>query len=331
MKNNFVPLVSVIVPIYKKEDTLERCIQSILLSSYKNIEVILVDDGSPDNCGDICDNYSKSDERVIVIHKKNEGVSVARNVGIEVSKGTYITFVDADDVLGEKFVEGLLNFFLEDTKVDIVVGMNRNPAVSSCKAYGKVFDQDDAIRMMFDDDRFGVNVWGKIFQRETIGETRFPKGIRMGEDMCFLFDCLMNAEKVFFVPECNYTQIGSVYNSSNLSSVEHYMEALEITGRCKKKALDAGLAKCRMAISKAIIVRALWTVNRMIAHGEIDDKYIEICRTEIKENNYAINELSMKHRIMGNLFKANAMLYITLFGNAIRRRYSNGISSKKIL
>lgn len=102
-------LISVIVPIYKVESYLNRCIDSIINQTYKNLEIILVDDGSPDRCGEICDNYAKLDSRIRVIHKINGGLSSARNAGLKIAKGDYIGFVDSDDYIKTDMYENLIN------------------------------------------------------------------------------------------------------------------------------------------------------------------------------------------------------------------------------
>ena len=102
------PLISVIVPVYKVEQYLDNCINSLLAQTYKNLEIILIDDGSPDNCPAICDEYAKKDSRIIVVHKQNEGVSVARNVGINIAKGNFIAFVDSDDSIEPNMYEKLI-------------------------------------------------------------------------------------------------------------------------------------------------------------------------------------------------------------------------------
>ena len=111
MTENLNSLVSIIVPVYRKEDTLDACLKSIMEQTYKKIEIILIDDGSPDNCGDICDSYANKDKRITVIHKKNEGVSIARNTGLATATGQFITFVDADDILETDFIKQLLLYF----------------------------------------------------------------------------------------------------------------------------------------------------------------------------------------------------------------------------
>ena len=113
-------LISIIVPIYRVEKYLNRCIDSILSQSYRNLEIILVDDGSPDNCSIICEEYAKKDKRIKVIHKKNGGLSEARNYGIEASTGDYIMFVDSDDYISKDMCKTLLINALENN-ADIVV------------------------------------------------------------------------------------------------------------------------------------------------------------------------------------------------------------------
>ena len=99
------PLVTIIIPVYKAEHFLNECVDSILAQSYENLEVILVDDGSPDNCGVICDRYADSDKRVRVVHQPNKGVAAARNAGLPLAKGEYLFFVDSDDYIAKDYVE----------------------------------------------------------------------------------------------------------------------------------------------------------------------------------------------------------------------------------
>lgn len=108
------PLVSVIVPVYRVEKYLRICVDSILAQTYSDLEVILVDDGSPDGCPAICDEYAQQDARVRVIHQKNAGLSAARNAGLDLCQGEYITFIDSDDFVHPRFVELLLNACLKE-------------------------------------------------------------------------------------------------------------------------------------------------------------------------------------------------------------------------
>ena len=131
MKND---LISIIIPVYKVEKYLEKCIESVLKQTYTNLQIILVDDGSPDNCGKICDEYAKKDSRIEVIHKINGGLSDARNVGINRANGRYIGFVDSDDYIKEDMYEKLINLIKE-----------YNADVSICNLYD-VFDGKEYVR-----------------------------------------------------------------------------------------------------------------------------------------------------------------------------------------
>ena len=109
-------LISIIVPIYNVEKYIKKCIDSIINQTYTNLEIILVDDGSPDNCGKICDKYKEKDDRIKVIHKKNGGLSDARNAGIDIATGEYITFIDSDDYVAENYIEVLYNLCKEQNE-----------------------------------------------------------------------------------------------------------------------------------------------------------------------------------------------------------------------
>ena len=115
------PLISVIIPIFKVEEYICECVESIINQTYKNLEIILVDDGSPDNCGRICDDYAEKDIRIKVIHKENGGLSDARNVGLVTAKGEYIVFVDGDDCMPDDGIE-YLYYLISSKKADIAIG-----------------------------------------------------------------------------------------------------------------------------------------------------------------------------------------------------------------
>ena len=115
------PLLSIIVPIYKVEEFLHECIDSILKQEFTDYELILVNDGSPDNCGDICDQYSSEDSRIIVIHKENGGLSSARNAGIDIARGKYYSFIDSDDFISQDFSLSNMNYLSLHQDIDMIV------------------------------------------------------------------------------------------------------------------------------------------------------------------------------------------------------------------
>lgn len=190
MKND---RISIIVPVYRVERYLPRCIESILAQSYENFELLLVDDGSPDRSGKICDDYAKTDSRIRVLHKENGGVSSARNQGIELACGKYITFVDSDDFLPVHALESLINAMDDD--VQLVMGSYVNCGLSLSKI---VFESKQICLSCMDADAF-VNFleachtpWGKLYCREVIAShaLTFRTDIRYGEDALFLYQYL---------------------------------------------------------------------------------------------------------------------------------------------
>lgn len=200
-------LVSVIVPIYKVEDDLLDCVTSIQNQTHTNLEIILVDDGSPDKCGEICDALAKDDDRIIVIHKENGGLSSARNAGMQVMKGDYITFVDSDDVLEKKFVENLLKLLHKYqaevavcqnsvfTKTRGVVHLHSQDCIKE-----KCYDFSDAIKSMLYQKEFDVAAWGKLYRLDTLKGVTFPEGL-IHEDIPTTYKALLKCNKVAYTSE----------------------------------------------------------------------------------------------------------------------------------
>lgn len=166
-------LLSVLVPVYNVETYIERCIESLLSQTYKDCEIILVDDGSTDKSGDICDLYAKSDTRIRVIHKTNGGLASARCAGLMASKGQYVAFVDSDDYLDDYMFTQLMKPMLEDDGVDISIGgyvINRVDGsivnVLSDKKKKIYYDNIEALADMFEVKKFNWGLWGKVYRRE---------------------------------------------------------------------------------------------------------------------------------------------------------------------
>lgn len=189
-------LLSIIVPVYNVESYIAECLDSVLQQKYKEIELIIIDDGSTDRSGEICDQYALTDSRIQVIHSKNSGVSSARNKGLKHAKGAYITFVDPDDlVLSDIYVQMI--HILENDEVDacccsyynLVDGkkITVSPANKLCKGIS-------AMRTMLSEDYYTTVVWNKVFRREAIlnGDDfeQFDVGYTVGEDEKWLFDVL---------------------------------------------------------------------------------------------------------------------------------------------
>lgn len=187
-------LVSVIVPIYGTEKYLPRCIDSIIRQSYSNIEIILIDDQSPDSCPEICDGYAENDARVVVIHQENKGVSGARNAGLRRASGEYITFVDSDDEL----LPDAITILLQDAKrhdADIVSALytiiERDAGVSSDCGNGEVTVYRDDSSLLLSLRGYVQTSVGKLFKTSFINGVSFEEGKNNSEDAFFMFQLLL--------------------------------------------------------------------------------------------------------------------------------------------
>lgn len=182
---NNCPLISIIVPVYKVEKYLKKCVESILAQTYKNFELILIDDGSPDNCPDLCDEFAQHDSRITVIHKKNGGLSEARNAGLDIARGEYIGFVDSDDYISPNMYELLLNKIVL-TKADMAVCnykyvneqyqsieyRNNNMPIKN-----EVLETDEYLnRLIGKCGWYYVPAWNKLYCKNIFDNIRFPKG-----------------------------------------------------------------------------------------------------------------------------------------------------------
>lgn len=179
--------ISVIVPVYDVEDYLEECIDSILEQTYRNLEIILVDDGSPDNCGQICDDYAKKDNRIKVIHKENGGLSDARNIGIKNSTGKYITFIDSDDSVNKKYIEVLYNQLIAtNSDISICSYLRFKNYIDSNTSVeiedSEVLTRQDILLRLYGSNRVNyVIACGKLYKIELFQNIQFPKG-KINED-----------------------------------------------------------------------------------------------------------------------------------------------------
>lgn len=220
--------VSIIVPVYNVEKYLEQCVNSILAQTYKNIEVILVDDGSPDNCPQICDDFAAKDQRIKVIHKKNGGLSSARNAGLDVATGEYVMFIDSDDFIDSKMVEFLLET-RRKTHADIVCcGMCRyngdmsfTISETTSKKNIEIYDTANALKKLVLTD-IDCSSCNKLYTKELINETRFKVG-RNNEDKPFLFELYQKCNTVAYTDKVYYyyrITEGSITNSFNEKSFD---------------------------------------------------------------------------------------------------------------
>lgn len=197
-------LISIIVPVYNVEEYLEECIESIRKQTYKNIEILLVDDGSKDKSGKICDDYLQRDNRIKVIHKKNGGLSDARNKGIKESKGKYLIFVDSDDTIDEDMCEVLYENIIKE-KSDIAICelySEKNKKIKK-RIEIKNMTSKEAIKEMLCQKLFDTSAGGKLFKKEFFNKIIFPKG-KLYEDLGTIYKIFELAKKITYIPVEKY-------------------------------------------------------------------------------------------------------------------------------
>lgn len=212
------PLISVIVPVYKVEKYLNRCVDSIIRQTYKNIEIILVDDGSPDACPALCDALADKDDRVRVIHKTNGGLSSARNAGLDVAKGEYIGFVDSDDAIAPDMYEHLYKILIDfDADVSICEYANWDgggfPVISEESKKVFVYQRDEMLRyyLRADQPNSCFEVWDRLYSKKLLQHIRFTERI-INEDVDFSYKVFCASRRVCFSHQKKYW-----YNVGNIS------------------------------------------------------------------------------------------------------------------
>ena len=220
-------MVSIIVPVYKVEQYLPTCIESIINQTYRDIEIILVDDGSPDNCGKICDEYARKDKRIKVFHKENGGLSDARNFGLKRILGEYIGFVDGDDWIEPEMYEVLVNS-AEEYNADIVYcGKYLEYPTKRVihQPLNQVFFDNVALCKALINNEIGTGVWSKIYKRHVFADVDFPNG-HVFEDTAIMYKLFLKANSVVTIskPLYHYRQLrrGSIVQSHSMANLIDY-------------------------------------------------------------------------------------------------------------
>lgn len=233
--------LSVIVPVYNAEKFLDKCIQSIRDQTYPNMEIILVEDGSSDASLAICRRHEREDERIRVIAKENEGVSVARNVGLDHAIGEYIGFVDSDDFIERDMYESLISG-MEESSADLAVcGIAQvydNRVIRDGVEFKKVISREEAVYMVLDSRYISVNPVNRVYKRKIFEGLRFPAGMT-SEDAYLILDILAGAERIFvdLTPKYYYVHrtdsiTTSGYRPTDLCVITAYEKNRKIVEEC---------------------------------------------------------------------------------------------------
>jgi len=206
--NTLPDLISIVVPIYNVEEYLRRCLDSLVSQTYPNLEIILVNDGSKDNCNCICEEYSKKYPHVLYYEKENGGLSDARNYGFERASGKLIGFVDSDDWITADMYQSLASdmkkYNADISTCGFVMVSNFDGTSDLQKSKEtEVFSREEAIRHLFDNDKFANFAWNKLYKRELFDGVRFPFGKKM-EDLGTTYKLFLKSNKITFNPQKHY-------------------------------------------------------------------------------------------------------------------------------
>ena len=291
-------LVSVIIPVYKVEPYLDRCLNTIVNQTYKNLEIILVDDGSPDNCPQMCDDWAKKDKRIKVVHKKNGGLSDARNAGMNVCSGEYISFIDSDDWVEITYIEKLLKKIQEknsdyaicrfkktDEKNELFVyernlkdGITPQELLKCYLLFNEQYSGD-----IVETDNIMACAWRTLYKRDCIINHRYTLNI-VNEDIVFNVDALKNINKIAVVDEylhCYFTNFDSLSRSF---SEKYYLDFKNLMNfmrdKLKGRVDDKFYFGYMFYLYKAIVIKAIYCQDKTLRKKVFKDKEIA------KFNNY---------------------------------------------
>lgn len=297
-ESNNEPLVSIIVPVYKVEKYLDRCVQSIIAQTYKNIEVFLVDDGSPDNCGKMCDDYAEKYPYIHVIHQENSGQAVARNNAVNKSKGKYILFVDSDDYITSDHVYYLVDLLVK-YECDISIGgfcyqfEGKEMSQRVCQNNIDVMSASQAIERMNYGKGIGATPWAKLLPREIVLKHPFPQG-KIYEDLATMYKIIGDVSKVAFGNKIIYYWV-----QRNNSTTRSVFDNKQLYGLCAaSEQIEYVTKKYPQALSSA---KARYTA-----------KVIELIGIAIKsKNNYKSYKLLKKELKYVSSFLSNTNVRIS--------------------
>ena len=312
-------LISIIVPIYRVEQYLKQCLESILNQTYKNLEIILVDDGSPDNCPKICDEYAKKDNRIKVIHKENGGVSSARNAGLENVTGDYISFIDPDDYVSCDFIEILYNM-IESNNVDIAecdfIKFETEPILEELENTIDIISSTDMHYRIYSEFNLRtVVLWNKIYKVSIFENLRFPIG-RINEDEALIHEIINNAKngvvisnlKLYYYRFNPKSIMGKKFNVNRLDILKAIYERKEFYKKINIKEL---YDKTVMLYQRILRYNYLYCCR----NKEISNTYLGKIKLEAKENYKEFSKMSnlgLKEKFREKVFITFPNIYYKL-------------------
>lgn len=317
--------ISVIVPIYNVEQYLVRCIESIVNQTYKNLEIILIDDGSPDNCGKICDEYSKMDKRIKVIHQINKGLAETRNVGIEAATSELIVFIDSDDYISLDMIEKLYTYMINENAqiaacghIQIYDSGNRE---RNCKKdIHIVLDAETALSKFMFTHLVDVVSWNKLYKKSLFNGIKFPSG-KLYEDHYTIYKLIDRAEKIVYNSEPLYyyckrsTSIGGSAFSKRTFELKDALEE-----ECNYIINKYPRIRRKVELAKNVWLMVIY--NKMMLDNYKDENFEKYLKNGIRGifPYFLINQdITFMKKAQLFLFTINSKLYKCLYYKYIKK------------
>ena len=328
---NTSALISVIVPVYNVEKYLDACVNSIVNQTYKELEIILVDDGSPDHSPEICDKWAKKDRRIKVIHQPNGGVSSARNAGLDSAKGDYIAFVDGDDYIDLDMYEILLREIVENGADAARCAIIRE----SANGYKEEWGNADSPLKCVDHEQLccdignangilPVSPCNKLFKKKCIAGVRFNTSFKYAEDVLFNFEVAQNIETMIYHDVCRYHYVNNSDSASHMKFNENRFDEHRVMDIIFELAKDS--PKVLSYCVKGDVAKSFRTIKRMCVSGSCMERFEEI-RQRILSHKREIFKSGLYSRatkiktaflfVFPRLYK----LFIRVYGKKANRNY----------
>lgn len=295
------PLISIIIPVYNVKDFVGKCLDSIARQKYKNLDIVIVDDGSTDGSGKICDEFVKKEKRARVFHKKNGGLSDARNFGINKAKGDIIAFVDSDDFVSEKFVSVMYKEMLENDADIVVCGYNL------MKPKKEILSGKDAVvKLLIQQENIDIVAWNKLYRKSLFvdNDIWFPEG-KKHEDVLTTYKVLAGAEKVVYVNETLYCYVDRKDSIMKTGKTEARLATRELAAKEAVKYFKND-TELKQAAEVSLLLAKYAYLDFAIS-GKIEKKYGELAKIWIRchKKDFVGNKYLTKKLKVYNLMSAN--------------------------
>lgn len=327
-------LISIIVPVYNVESYLTQCIESLINQTYKNLEIILIDDGSTDKSGEICDLYKEVDNRIRVIHKKNSGVSSARNIGLDIAKGDYIGFVDSDDFIDLMMYEKLY-LQIEVNDADMIkcnfIEVKKNKIQNDIVSTGDVtiYTREEALynficKEYSHNKPFKTVVWNALYKKELLENIRFPEGL-LYEDGYISPKLFLKSKKLLYLDECLYyyriNDNGIMSKGLTQQSLKSIDDWKEIHFMVKEE-----IPMCSERSAYKWIMKYLDTYRELLDRNDIDidGYYKNYILKELKTNRRYFEKFNIGKRLklFLRILNFNEKLFNVIFRKNILKIYN---------